>query len=114
MPTPFWNDERDKNLLLLLLGPDPSITRARAAEVAQTMGSSGDSVRWVFFEYYQIILRAQSAVFGLLSSNLIKTRTAPALVYHSAFSDSVHSCTYLPKTARHISDHDGSIFLGRC
>ena len=45
MPTPFWNDERDKTLLLLMLGPDPGITRARAADIGQVMGSSGDTVR---------------------------------------------------------------------
>ncbi len=47
---PFWTDERDKTLLLLMLGPDRTISRAQAAEIAQTMKapSSGDTIRYVF------------------------------------------------------------------
>lgn len=48
---PFWTDERDKTLLLLMLGPDRTITRAQAAEIAQMMGAPapGDTIRYVFF-----------------------------------------------------------------
>jgi hypothetical protein len=44
---PFWTDERDKTLLLLMLGPERTITRAQAAEIAQMMGAPapGDTVR---------------------------------------------------------------------
>lgn len=44
---PFWTDERDKTLLLLMLGPERTISRAHAAEIAQVMGAPapGDTVR---------------------------------------------------------------------
>lgn len=46
MAPPFWNDEREKTLLLLMLGPERTISRAQATEIAQKMGASaGDTVR---------------------------------------------------------------------
>lgn len=49
---PFWTDERDKTLLLLMLGPDRIITRAQAAEIAQMMGApaAGDTIRYVLLD----------------------------------------------------------------
>lgn len=47
MAPSFWTDERDKTLLLLMLGPERTICRAQATEIAQTMGAPapGDTVR---------------------------------------------------------------------
>lgn len=44
---PFWTDERDKALLVLIIGQEYTISRARAAEIAQIMGAPapGDTVR---------------------------------------------------------------------
>ena len=37
---PFWTDDREKTLLLHMLGPDPTISRAQASEIAKEMGAS--------------------------------------------------------------------------
>jgi hypothetical protein len=46
MPGGPFSDQEEKLLLLLMLGPETSISRAQAAEIGARMDRSGDVVRY--------------------------------------------------------------------
>ncbi|ERF70922.1 hypothetical protein EPUS_02445 [Endocarpon pusillum Z07020] len=79
---PFWTDERDKTLLLLMLGPDRIITRAQAAEIAQMMGAPAAEQSGLAWSFASFLTRYYRGYFDFPLTNF-ESSHHPALLHIS-------------------------------